>query len=49
MTRDHFKQVYSSPYFQSDYYKDETRSGRIESKLEKVLYTVKSLFKFKKK
>ena len=49
MTRDHFKQVYSSPYFQSDYYKDETRSGIIESKMERIAYKIKSLFKFKKK
>lgn len=37
MTRDHFKQVYSSPYFQSDYYKNETEAGKCENKIIKVL------------
>lgn len=34
MTRDHFKQVYTSPYFQSDHYRNETAGGIAEKKLK---------------
>jgi len=47
MTRDHFKQVYSSPYFQSNYYKEETKSGIIESKFEYIFIVIKKFFKLK--
>lgn len=41
MTRDHFKQVYTSPYFQSDYYKNETKNGITEKKVEAFLLKIK--------
>lgn len=34
MTRDHFKQTFNSPYFQSSYYKEETPGGSLENKIE---------------
>jgi hypothetical protein len=37
MTRDHFKQTFNSPYFQSSYYREETPGGNIENKIESLL------------
>jgi len=45
MARDHFKQVFYSPYFQSDHYKEESKGGIVERKLE-ILF--KKLFKKEK-
>jgi hypothetical protein len=46
MPRDHFKKVFYSPYFQSDYYKEESAGGKIEKKIE-IFF--KKLFKKEKK
>lgn len=46
MPRDHFKKVFYSPYFQSDHYKNESRGGKIEKKIENFF---KKLFKKEKK
>ena len=46
MPRDHFKQVFYSPYFQSDHYKNESQGGIVEKKIENFL---KKLFKKEKK
>ncbi len=45
MTRDHFKQVYTSPYFQSEYYKKETSLGKSETKILLFLNKIKNYFK----
>jgi hypothetical protein len=37
MTRDHFNQAFNSPYFQSDYYRNETEAGRAEGKILKII------------
>jgi len=34
MGRDHFKKVFFSPYFQSNHYKQESRGGKLEKKIE---------------
>ena len=41
----HFSKVFFSPYFQSDYYKEETSGGIIESKIERFF---KKVFKKEK-
>jgi hypothetical protein len=46
MTRDHFKKVMHSPYFQTDHYADESVGGNIERKIEKFFNRI---FKGKKK
>ena len=33
MPRDHFSKMFFSPYFQTDYYKNETPGGKIEQKI----------------
>jgi hypothetical protein len=45
MPRDHFKKVFYSPYFQSDYYKNESQGGIVEKKIEKFF---KKIFKKEK-
>lgn len=42
MPRDHFKKVFYSPYFQSDHYKNESKGGIVEKKIENFF---KRLFK----
>ena len=37
MGRNHFAKVFHSPYFQSDYYKEETPGGKFETKVENFL------------
>ena len=37
MTRDHFSKVMQSPYFQSEYYKNEAQGGKYEKRIEKFL------------
>ena len=44
MTRDHFKQVYTSPYFQSEHYKNETAGGIAEKKLVARIKSILSRF-----
>lgn len=34
MGRNHFSKTFFSPYFQSDYYKNETPGGKWEQKIE---------------
>jgi len=34
MGRDHFKQVFFSPYFQSKHYQEESQGGKLERKIE---------------
>jgi hypothetical protein len=34
MPRNHFQKVMSSPYFQSNFYKNETVGGKMEKKIE---------------
>jgi hypothetical protein len=46
MARDHFSKAFQSPYFQSNFYKNETPGGKIEAKIENFL---KKLFKKEKK
>jgi hypothetical protein len=46
MTRDHFKQVMHSPYFQSEHYANESAGGKIERKIENFFNRI---FKGKKK
>jgi hypothetical protein len=41
----HFSKVFFSPYFQSDHYKEESRGGIVESKIEGFF---KKLFKKEK-
>ena len=37
MGRNHFQKVFHSPYFQSQYYKEETPGGKLETKIENLL------------
>lgn len=37
MPRDHFSKMFSSPYFQSDFYKNESVGGRMEKRIEKFV------------
>ena len=37
MPRDHFSKMFSSPYFQSSYYQNETHGGRLEKRIEKFV------------
>jgi hypothetical protein len=46
MSRDHFSKVLHSPYFRTDYYKNETAGGMIETRIENFF---KRLFKREKK
>jgi hypothetical protein len=40
MGRDHFSKTFHSPYFQSNYYKEETPGGKFETKMENWLKKV---------
>jgi hypothetical protein len=40
MTRDHFKKAFQSPYFQSDYYVNETTAGKLEAKITKLFLKI---------
>jgi hypothetical protein len=40
MGRDHFSKTFHSPYFQSNYYKEETPGGKFETKVENWLKKV---------
>jgi hypothetical protein len=46
MGRNHFAKTFASPYFQSDYYKNETSGGRLEQRIERWF---KRFFKKEKK
>lgn len=46
MTRDHFSKAFQSPYFQSNFYKNESPGGKMERKIESIL---KKIFKRGKK
>ena len=46
MARNHFAKTFSSPYFQSSFYKNDTPGGKLESKIERFL---KRFFKAEKK
>jgi hypothetical protein len=37
MARDHFSKAFQSPYFQSNFYKNETAGGKMETKIENIL------------
>jgi hypothetical protein len=45
MGRNHFAKTFASPYFQSDYYKNETVGGKAEQRVEQWF---KNVFGFKK-
>lgn len=45
MTRDRFKKTMFSPYFQSDYYKNESAAGKIEKSIESFFIKLFSLGK----
>lgn len=47
MSRNHFKKVMFSPYFQSEHYKD-TPGGKIEKKIEIFLNKILKKLKIKK-
>lgn len=49
MPRDHFSKMMSSPYFQSDYYKNESAASKIEAKIEKKISLFIDILKFKKR
>lgn len=49
MSRNHFAKTFASPYFQSDYYKNETPSGKAEEKIEQWFKNVFGLKKYKTK
>ena len=35
MGRNHFAKTFASPYFQSEYYKNETAGGKMEQRIER--------------
>jgi hypothetical protein len=47
MPRDHFSKMFFSPYFQTDYYKNETRGGKMEKRIELFFLKIKEIFKKK--
>ena len=47
MSRDRFKQVMYSPYFQSNHYLEETKEGKYEQKIFSILDKI-NIFKRKK-
>lgn len=46
MPRDHFKKAMFNPYFQSKYYKEESREGVLE---KKVIESLKKILFFRNK
>lgn len=49
MGRNHFSKTFSSPYFQSSYYKNETPGGKCEDKIEKFFKKFFKKVKIEKK
>jgi hypothetical protein len=49
MGRNHFAKTFASPYFQSEYYKNETPGGKAEQKVEQWFKNVFGLKKYKTK
>lgn len=49
MSRDHFSKMMSSPYFQTDHYKNESEAGKIEARVEQKIASILNLIKFKKR
>ena len=47
MGRNHFAKTFASPYFQSDYYKNETKGGKAEQRIEQWLKNVFGLKEYK--
>jgi len=45
----HFSKMMSSPYFQTDHYKNESAGPQIEAKIEKKIASFFNIFKFKKR
>jgi hypothetical protein len=45
MPRDHFSKMFFSPYFQTDYYKNETPGGKMEKKIELFFLIFKKYLK----
>jgi len=45
MTRDRFKKTMFSPYFQSEYYKNESAAGKMEKRIESFFIKLFSLGK----
>jgi len=48
MPRDHFSKMMSSPYFQTDHYKNESEAAKIEAKIEKKISLFIDILKFKR-
>jgi len=44
----HFSKMMQSPYFQTDHYKNETKEGQIEAKIEKKISLFIDILKFKR-
>ena len=44
MTRDKFKKVMFSPYFQTDHYQNDTNGGKAENKISIFLIKLKDVF-----
>jgi hypothetical protein len=49
MPRDHFSKMMSSPYFQTDHFKNESANAQIEAKIEKKISLFIDILKFKKR
>ena len=48
MSRDHFSKMMKSPYFQSDYFQNESHQAQMEMKIEKRIASIINFFKFKR-
>jgi hypothetical protein len=48
MPRDHFSKMMSSPYFQTDHFKNESVEALLEKKIEKKISLFIDILKFKR-
>ena len=48
MPRDHFSKMMSSPYFQTDHFKNESAEALLEKKIEKKISLFIDILKFKR-
>jgi hypothetical protein len=48
MGRDHFKQSMFNPYFQSTHYREDSKGGQFEAKVDKLIHKLNIFKRFKK-
>lgn len=48
MPRDHFSKMMTSPYFQTDHFKNESNEAQLEARIKKKIASIINVFKFKR-